>query len=97
MNYVKSLGDDVQPKELKLYMAFKRLKNFATVVLARKGILLYLHLDPAQVVKTLKNVRDVSNIGHWGTGEVEITLTSMKEFEEVKPLLGAAYDGRAPA
>ncbi|MDQ7746334.1 DUF5655 domain-containing protein [Hydrogenophaga pseudoflava] len=96
-DYATSLGDDVQRKELKLYMAFKRLKNFATVVLARKGVLLYLHLDPAPVVKALKNARDVSNIGHWGTGDVEITLTSMKEFEEIKPLLAAAYEGRAPA
>ena len=30
--HVVSLGDDVQRKELKLYLAFKRLKNFATVV-----------------------------------------------------------------
>lgn len=95
-DFATSLGDDVQPKELKLYVAFKRLKNFATVVLAKKGVLLYLHLDPAPVVKALKNARDVSNIGHWGTGDVEITLTSMKDFEEVKPLLVAAYEGRAP-
>jgi predicted transport protein len=97
VNYASSLGDDVQPKELKLYMAFKRLKNFATVVLTKKGVLLFLHLDPAPVVKAMNNARDVSNIGHWGTGDVEITLTSMKEFEEVKPLLMAAYEGRAPA
>lgn len=96
VNYASSLGDDVQPKELKLYVAFKRLKNFATVVLAKKGVLLYLHLDPAPVVKALKNARDVSKVGHWGTGDVEVTLTSMKEFEEVKPLLAAAYEGRAP-
>lgn len=96
-DYVTSLGDDVQRKELKLYVAFKRLKNFATVVLAKKGVLLYLHLDPAPVVKALKNARDVSNLGHWGTGDIEITLTSMKEFEEIKPLLAAAYEGRAPA
>lgn len=96
VDYVKSLGDDVQPKELKLYVAFKRLKNFATVVLAKKGILLYLHLDPAPVLKTLPNARDVSSIGHWGTGGLEVTLTSMKDFEEVKPLLVAAYEGRSP-
>ena len=95
-DYATSLGDDVQRKELKLYVAFKRLKNFATVVLAKKGVQLYLHLDPGPVVKALKNARDVSNIGHWGTGDVEITLTSMKEFEEVKPLLAMAYEGRAP-
>lgn len=97
VNYATSLGDDVQPKELKLYVAFKRLKNFATVVLAKKGILLYLHLDPAPVVNVLKNARDVSAVGHWGTGDVEITLTTMKEFDEIKPLLAAAYEGRAPA
>lgn len=94
-DYATSLGDDVQRKELKLYVAFKRLKNFATVVLAKKGVLLYLHLDPAPVVKALKNARDVSAIGHWGTGDVEITLTTMEEFDVVKPLLTAAYQGRS--
>jgi predicted transport protein len=96
-DYALSLGDDVQRKELKLYVAFKRLKNFATVVLARKGVLLYLHLEPAPVVKALKNARDVSGIGHWGTGDAEITLTSMDEFERVKPFMDAAYQGRANA
>ena len=34
---VLSLGDDVQRKELRLYVAFKRLKNFATVVAKTKN------------------------------------------------------------
>ncbi|AVS79652.1 DUF91 domain-containing protein [Paracidovorax avenae] len=96
-DYTTSLGDDVLRKELKLYLAFKRLKNFATVVLAKKGVLLYLHLDPGPVTTAMKNARDVTHIGHWGTGNLEVTLTSMKDFEEVKPLLMAAYEGRAPA
>ncbi|AVS76603.1 DUF91 domain-containing protein [Paracidovorax avenae] len=96
-DYTTSLGDDVLRKELKLYLAFKRLKNFATVVLAKKGVLLYLHLDPGPVTTAMKNARDVTHIGHWGTGSLEVTLTSMKDFEEVKPLLMAAYEGRAPA
>ncbi|WP_375577489.1 DUF5655 domain-containing protein [Paracidovorax oryzae] len=96
-DYTTSLGDDVLRKELKLYLAFKRLKNFATVVLAKKGVLLYLHLDPRPVTTAMKNARDVTHIGHWGTGSLEVTLTSMKDFEEVKPLLMAAYEGRAPA
>ncbi|MHB8950538.1 MAG: DUF91 domain-containing protein, partial [Rhodoferax sp.] len=46
-DYTFSLGDDVQRKALRLYAAFKRLKNFATVVLHRKNcLLLYLHVDP---------------------------------------------------
>ena len=33
-------------EELKLYAAYKRLKNFATVVLQKSRLLVYLHLDP---------------------------------------------------
>jgi predicted transport protein len=94
-DYVISLGDDVQRKELRLYVAFKRLKNFSTVVLQRNRLMLYLHLDPGAVVQSLPNARDVSEIGHWGTGDTEVSVTSLKDLEAVKPFIAAAYEGRA--
>ena len=92
--HVLSLGDDVQRKELKLYVAFKRLKNFATVVAQKSRLLLYLHLDPAQVVPLPANGRDVSRQGHWGTGELELALASQADLEAAKPLILMAYEGR---
>jgi predicted transport protein len=97
-DYVFSLGDDVQRKELRLYAAFKRLKNFATVVLHRKNyLLLYLHVDPAKALPMLVNARDVSNVGHWGTGNLEVTLSNLAELDDVKPFINSAYEGRAVA
>jgi predicted transport protein len=93
-DYTLSLGDDVQRKELRLYMAFKRLKNFATLVLQKNRLLLYLHLAPAQVLPALPAARDVSVIGHWGTGDVEIPITSLADLDAVKPFILAAYEGR---
>ncbi len=93
--YVLSLGDDVQRKELKLYAAFKRLKNFATVVPQRNRLLLYLHLDPTKIVPLPANGRDVSEQGHWGTGDLELTLTSQADLDAAKALILAAYEGRA--
>lgn len=94
-DYTLSLGDDVQRKELRLYVAFKRLKNFATVVPHRKNCLfLFLHLDPAAAVPMLPNARDVTNIGHWGTGNLELVLSSLADLEVAKPLIAAAYEGR---
>lgn len=93
-DYVFSLGDDVQRKDLRLYTAFKRLKNFATMVVKRNRLLLYLHLDPAQAVASLPNARDVSEIGHWGTGDLEIGLSTLAELEAAKPWIAAAYEGR---
>jgi predicted transport protein len=93
-DYIFSLGDDVQRKELRLYVAFKRLKNFATIVLQKNRLLLYLHLNPKQPGPLPPNARDVSDIGHWGTGDLEIALANQADFDAVKPLITMAYEGR---
>lgn len=93
-DYVVSLGDDVQRKELKLYLAFKRLKNFATVVPQKNRLLLYLHLNPDQVSPLPAIGRDVRQHGHWGTGDLEISMASGSDLDTAKPLILMAYEGR---
>lgn len=96
-DHVMTLGDDVQRKELRLYLAFKRLKNFATVVLHKRGkVLLNLHLNPS-MASHLPFARDVTHIGHWGTGNLELTLSTLADLDAAKPLIAAAYEGRSQA
>ena len=38
--------------------------------------------------------RDVSQQGHWGTGDLEVSLTSQSDLETAKPLIQMAYQGR---
>lgn len=94
-DFIGSLGDDVQRKELKLYMAFKRLKNFATVVPQKSRLLLFLHIDPDSIAPLPPNMRDARTFGHWGTGDLEIAIASFDDFEQAKPLIVQAYEGRA--
>lgn len=94
-DFIGSLGDDVQRKELKLYMAFKRLKNFATVVPQKARILLFLHLDPDLLMPLAINMRDARAFGHWGTGDLEISISNYEELEQAKSLIALAYEGRA--
>ena len=94
-DYVGSLGDDVQRKELRLYVAFKRLKNFATIVAQKNRLLLYLHLDPQDIGPLPAIGRDVSQQGHWGTGDLEMSLTSQADLDTAKPLIVRAYQGRS--
>lgn len=96
-DYTLSLGDDVQRKELRLYVAFKRLKNFATLVPQKGRLLLYLHLDPTNVMKLLPSAEDVSQKGHWGTGDVVIPLATQADLDAVKPFIAEAYEGRSQA
>jgi predicted transport protein len=88
------LGDDVQIKELKNYIAFKRLKNFTCAeIYPQAGVVtLYLRLDPTAVQLEEGFSRDVSKIGHFGTGNLELSLKTMDDFAKAQPLLQKAYE-----
>jgi predicted transport protein len=88
-----SLGDDVQRKDLRLYVVFKRLKNFVSVVFQRDRLVLYLRLDPDTVELRAGFSRDVRQIGHWGTGDVELSIGEVADLERAKPLIALAYEG----
>lgn len=88
--YMALLGDDVSENELKLYLAIKKARNIVCVEVNQKRVTLHVPLDPSTISET-NLVKNVANKGHWGTGDVEISLKSLEELEEVKPLLERAY------
>ncbi len=57
-----------------------------------KKLLVYLKVDPASVDLEDGFTRDVSAIGHFGTGDLEVTLASMSDLERAKSLLVASYE-----
>jgi len=90
---ILSQGEDVSEKQTKLYVAFKRIKNFASVTYASKTeLILYLRVDPKQV-ELHDGMRDVSNINHWGTGDLEVRIRTSRDVERVIPLIQRAYEG----
>ena len=89
-----SFGDDVQCKTLKRYIAFKRIKNFVSVDVRAnvKVVLVFVKVDPATVDLIDGFTRDVSDIGHHGTGDLEITLRSQADLEKALPLFEKSYE-----
>ncbi|WP_418646930.1 DUF5655 domain-containing protein [Thauera butanivorans] len=90
-SFVFALGDDVTDKQLKQYVAFRKLKNFASVVMYPNKMLVILKLNPNTVTQEEGFSRDVRQIGHWGTGDLELCLRSAADLERAKPLLERAY------
>jgi predicted transport protein len=89
--YLLVLGDDVQEKHLKLYVAFRRLKNFACVIPSKDKLLVMLKLNPDTVALEDGFSRDVRNIGTWGTGDLELCLRTLADFERARSLLERSY------
>jgi predicted transport protein len=93
-SFLLALGDDVQERTLKNYFAFTRLKNFACVEIkptARK-LLVYLKVDPTTIELQPGFTRDVSEIGHYGTGDLEVTLSKAEDLERAKRLFEQSYE-----
>ena len=92
-DYVLSLGDDVSENQLKLYCAYKKIRNIVCVEVRQKNILLYLRLNPDDfpAEQELGLLRDVRNIGHFAAGDVEVTVKSAKDFESIKYLIDKCY------
>lgn len=92
-SHLSALGDDVTTKVTDFYVAFRRIKNFACVELRNQlgKILVYVKVDPDTVDLQPGFTRDVRKIGHFGTGDLEITITGDADLEKAKPLLDRAY------
>jgi predicted transport protein len=92
--FMIALGDDVQQKALKLYFAYKRIKNFACVDVhtQTKNIMVYLKVDPKSIDVEEGFTRDVSKIGHFGTGSLEVTIRSDNDLERAKHLIEKSYE-----
>lgn len=93
-SFILAQGDDIIEKPLKLYVAFRRLKNFVCMSLISKQdphVFMTLKLDPASVELEKGFTRDVTNIGHWGTGDLEVVLRKPADFEKAKSLIERAY------
>ena len=93
-DYIMALGDDIQEKKLKYYVAFKRLRNFACVEVQpnKSTVTAYLKVNPKEVDLIKGFTRDVSAVGHFGTGDLEVKIRTPEDLERAKPLLLESYE-----
>lgn len=91
-NYILSLGDDIHETRLKTCAAFKKIRNIATVVAQKKKLVVHLPLKVTTVTLEKGFSRDVTGIGHWGCGDIELSISNYADFEKAKPLISRSYN-----
>lgn len=93
-DFLLNLGDDVQEKTLKFYIAYKRIKNFACVEIHPQSqkLYVYIKLNPDEVTLEENFTRDVRDIGHYGTGDLEITIRKEDDLSKAEALILQSYE-----
>lgn len=84
---VLALDPCVTEEYLKLYVAYKAETNFVDVVPQAKRLRLSLNLAFHEIDDPRCLCKDVTLVGRWGNGDVEVGLTSIEELPYVMGLV----------
>ncbi|MBF2761290.1 MAG: DUF91 domain-containing protein [Ectothiorhodospiraceae bacterium AqS1] len=93
--FLYELGDDVQERHLKDYVAFRRIKNFACarLVQQKENILVFVKGDIDDIDAAKKKfIQDVGDRGHVGTGNLRITIASDDDLERAMNYIRRSYE-----
>lgn len=77
---------------LKLYVAYKAETNFVDLVPQAKRLRLSLNIPFVDVNDPQGMCKDVTNLGRWGNGDVEIGLKTLDEIPYVMSLVRQAFE-----
>lgn len=89
---VLNLDSSVREEILKLYIAYKTTTNFVDVVPQATRLRLSLNMHFDEVDDPTGICKDVTNLGRWGNGDVEVGLSSADQLEDVMYLVLQAFD-----
>jgi uncharacterized protein with ParB-like and HNH nuclease domain/predicted transport protein len=89
---VLALDPCVTEEFKKLYVAYKAETNFVDVVPQAKRLILTLNMTCAEINDPKGLCRDVSGMGRWGNGDVEVGLKSLDELPYVMGLVRQSYE-----
>ncbi|MGW7169924.1 DUF5655 domain-containing protein [Streptomyces sp. NPDC054884] len=85
---------EVEVAPLRHYIAYRRMVNLAKVIFRPKHevIVVYLRVDPDTVELEEGFSRDMRGIGHLGTGDLEVRISSASDLEKAGTLIRRAFE-----
>jgi uncharacterized protein with ParB-like and HNH nuclease domain/predicted transport protein len=89
---VLALDPCVTEEFLKLYVAYKAETNFVDVVPQAKRLRLALNLAFHEIDDPKGICKDVTNLGRWGNGDVEVALSSLEQLPYIMGLVRQSFE-----
>jgi len=89
---VLALDPCVTEEFLKLYVAYKAESNFVDVVPQKSRLRLSLNMKFHEIYDPRGLCKDVTNLGRWGNGDVEVALSRPEDLPYVMGLVRQAFE-----
>jgi uncharacterized protein with ParB-like and HNH nuclease domain/predicted transport protein len=88
---ILNLGTYVKREFKKLYIAYKADTNFVDVVIQNTRLRLTINMKFTDVIDPKGICRDVTELGRWGNGDVEVGLDSLDGLDDVMAIIEQAF------
>jgi len=89
---ILNIDSSVHVEFKKLYIAFKSQTNFVDIVPQKKRLRLSLNIK-FDKIKDEKGIgKDVTNMGRWGDGDVEVGFNNFNDIDYLMTLIEQAFE-----
>lgn len=86
-NAILNLSDGIEIKPQKFYIAFKKDTNIVDIALLKKTLKIWINAKLGDLEDAKNLARNVSDVGHRGNGDYEITVDSDADLEYIMSLV----------
>ena len=89
---ILNIDSSVKEEYKKLYIAFKSSTNFVDIVPQKVRLRLSLNIYFPDIIDPKGLCKDVSGLGRWGNGDVEVGFANLNELDDIMDLIQQAFD-----
>ncbi|MBD8069746.1 DUF262 domain-containing protein [Bacillus sp. PS06] len=87
-----NLDSSVREEFKKLYIAYKTTTNFVDIVPQKSRLRLSLNMSFNEIHDPKGVCKDVTNLGRWGNGDVEIGVAGISDIEDAMYLIKQSFE-----
>lgn len=89
---ILNMDSSVKEEFKKLYIAFKSSTNFVDIEPQKSRLRLMLNMKFDQINDEKGLCKDVTGLGRWGNGDVEVLLYNQSEIDDIMELIQQSFD-----
>lgn len=90
-----NLSPDVKREFKKLYIAYKLDTNFVDIVVQKQRLRISLNMKFSEIHDPKGLCKDITGLGRWGNGDVEVFFEHTSEIDDVMELIEQSYKKQA--
>jgi predicted transport protein len=93
-NRILDMGENIEIRFGKQTIGFSQNKVFTDLILYNKGVGVVINLKKGELNDSLNKTEDLSEKGHWGSGDYRIWLKDEDDFEYTLSLIRQSYQNQ---